>query len=337
MKQILTYIGIIVFSIIGLFSFSGTTFAENNQSTFSVNAEQSNYQINKEKTYFDLSLPINETVPLIVHVTNNSDKTIDVIGKLSLATTNLNGVVEYGETSNQLNDKVPFDLTKVASFEKDRQTIEPGQTVDFILNISVPTKDYAGLVAGGITFKDITKETKNDDDKSMFTNKFAYAIALLIHGDKTALENKASLVDVKPNQVNSRNTIDATIKNEEANYINKVSIDALVEDSENKTVLEEKKKDMQIAPNSMFNFPIYYDKKEMKAGNYTLKMTVRSEKNEWKFEKAFTITKEKADTLNKSDVIVKDGKEDVSGLIIILLGMIAILLSILFLLIKKRK
>ncbi|MGC3056886.1 WxL protein peptidoglycan domain-containing protein, partial [Enterococcus faecalis] len=78
----------------------------------------------------------------VIHVTNNSEKVIEVAGELSPATTNINGVVEYGKTKNQLTSNVPFDFTKVASFEKEKQTIAPKQTVDFVVYISVPTLDF---------------------------------------------------------------------------------------------------------------------------------------------------------------------------------------------------
>ncbi|MFC0760742.1 WxL protein peptidoglycan domain-containing protein, partial [Enterococcus faecalis] len=216
MKQIAVYIGVGIISLLSLIGFSLTGVATENQADFSVNAEQSVYQVDKSKTYFDLSLPVNESVPLVIHVTNNSEEEIEVVGELSPATTNINGVVEYGKTQNQLTSSVPFDITKVASFEKEKQTIAPKQTVDFVVNVSVPTKDYAGIVAGGITLRDVTEEKTSSETKGMFKNKFAYAIALLVHGDKTPVENAVTLKEVTPTQVNSRNVVSAAIENKTA-------------------------------------------------------------------------------------------------------------------------
>ncbi|EGP5620188.1 DUF916 and DUF3324 domain-containing protein [Enterococcus faecium] len=337
MKQIAVYIGAGIISLLSLIGFSLTGVAAENQADFSVNAEQSVYQVDKSKTYFDLSLPVNESVPLVIHVTNNSEEEIEVVGELSPATTNINGVVEYGKTQNQLTSSVPFDITKVASFEKEKQTIAPKQTVDFVVNVSVPTKDYAGIVAGGITLRDVTEEKTSDETKGMFKNKFAYAIALLVHGDKTPVENTVTLKEVTPTQVNSRNVVSAAIENKTANYINKVSIEASVTDASGKEVLSEKKEDMQIAPSSLFQFPIYYEKQEMKAGKYTLKMTVRSEKQEWQLKKSFTITEEKATALNKTDVSKKEESRNVQWLVLGLVGIIFLLLIILIVVLKKKR
>lgn len=336
MRQILNYIGLGIVLLISIFGFSLTGVATENQADFSVNAEQSVYQVDKTKTYFDLSLPLNESVPLVIHVTNNSEKAIEVAGELSPATTNINGVVEYGKTQNQLTSNVPFDITKVASFEKEKQTIAPKQTVDFVVNISVPTKDYAGIVAGGITLRDVTEEKTQDETKGMFKNKFAYAIALLVHGDKTPVENAVTLKEVTPTQVNSRNVVSAAIENKTANYINKVSIEASVTNASEKEVLREEKEDMQIAPSSVFQFPIYYEKQAIKAGKYMLTMTVRSEKQEWQLKKSFTITEEKATALNKTDVSKKEEKKDIKWFVIALIGGILLLIIALLFVLKRK-
>lgn len=118
MRQILNYVGLGSVSLISIFGFAITGIATENQADFSVTVEQSVYQVDKTKTYFDLSVPVNESVSLIIHVTNNSEKSIKVAGELSPATTNINSVVEYGKTQNQITSNVTFNITKVDSFEK---------------------------------------------------------------------------------------------------------------------------------------------------------------------------------------------------------------------------
>lgn len=332
MRQILNYIGLGIVFFIDIFSFSITGLASETQADFSVNTEQSMYQLDKTKTYFDLSLPVNESVPLVIHVTNNSDKIMEVAGELSPATTNINGVVEYCKTQNQLTSNVPFDIMKIASFEKEKQIIAPKQTVDFIVNVSVSTRDYTGVVAGGITLRDVTEEKNSDETKGMFKNKFAYAIALLIHGEKASTKNTITLEEVTPTQINSRNVVSAVIENKTANYINKVSIEADIINKSGKKVLSERKEHMQIAPSSIFRFPIYYEKQAMKAGEYTLTMFVKSEKQEWKLKKTFRIIKEKATTLNETDV---SEKADIEWFVIALAGITLLLIVVLFFALKK--
>lgn len=155
-----------------LFCFNPIIAFAEDQANFSVVADQSPYQVDKDKTYFDLALPANETVDLTIHVTNNSDEAITIAGEVAQATTNLNGVVEYSKTDNKLTQKVPFDVTTIASFDNPQQTIDAHQTVDFVVHVTAPTTDYAGIVAGGISFHDVTEE-KATEDTAMFKNKFA--------------------------------------------------------------------------------------------------------------------------------------------------------------------
>lgn len=75
----------------------------------------------------------------------------------------------------------------------------------------------------------------------------------------------------------------------------------------------------------------------MKAGKYTLTMTVRSEKQEWQLKKSFTITEEKATALNKTDVSRKEESRNVQWLVLDLVGIIFLLLIILIVVLKKKK
>ena len=54
----------------GIFAFFPQSVFADDQANFSVHTEPSVYQIDREKTYFDLSVPADTTIDLIVHVTN---------------------------------------------------------------------------------------------------------------------------------------------------------------------------------------------------------------------------------------------------------------------------
>lgn len=319
-----------------LFCFNPIIAFAEDQANFSVVADQSPYQVDKDKTYFDLALPANETVDLTIHVTNNSDEAITIAGEVAQATTNLNGVVEYSKTDNKLTQKVPFDVTTIASFDNPQQTIDAHQTVDFVVHVTAPTTDYAGIVAGGISFHDVTEE-KATEDTAMFKNKFAYAIALLLHGNQEAEKNDLMLTKVAPGQVNSRNVINATIANQTSNYVSQVTVKAKVLDSNGKEVLSDQKENLQIAPDSVFQFPVYYNGQEMKAGNYRLQLTVSSGDQTWELEKEFTITKKKAEKLNKTDVSPKEETNYSQWLVIGLLASAVVLLVILIVLVVRKR
>lgn len=338
MNKVISVISLVGIIFCNLF-FTSFIFASENIANFTVNVEQSVYQVDKQKTYFDLSLPKNELIPLKIHVTNNSSQSIDIEGEVSNATTNLNGVVEYSQNSNKLTGKEPFDLRQVASLEHSKQTIAPKQTVDFIINVKVPRKDYGGVVAGGITLRDVTEKQVNKNDSSMFKNKFAYAIALILHGDRSTEKTKLLLEDIIPEQVNKRNILSAALVNDSTNYVNKVSIDAKVLDFNKKEVLSEKKENMQIAPSSIFQFPLYYKEKVMKAGTYTLQMEIKSNSQKWNLSKSFVVPENVVKKLNETDVTTNETQalNTTNYFILGLILLIASLVMVIIILLKKRK
>ena len=323
--------------IMAFVCFSPALAFADDHANFSVVADQSPYQVDKDKSYFDLSLPVSETVDLTIHVTNNSDEPITIAGEVAQATTNLNGVVEYSKTDNRLTKNVPFDITTIASFDNPKQTIDAHQTVDFVLHVTAPTADYAGVVAGGVSFHDVTEEKEDSNDTAMFKNKFAYAIALLLHGNQEAKANDLKLTSAKPGQVNSRNVIHARIENQASNYLSNVTVKAKVLDDNGKEVLSDKKENLQIAPDSIFELPVYYNGKEMKAGTYRMKLNISSGDQTWELEKAFTITQKKAKKLNKTDVSPKEENNNNQWLLIGLMGAVIVLLLVLIVIVLKKK
>ncbi len=319
--------------------FAASVSASEDIASFTVSVEQSIYQVDKQKTYFDLLLPKNQLIPLKIHVTNNSNQSIDIEGEVNKATTNMNGVVEYGQSSNKLTGKEPLNVQQVATFEHSKQTISPKQTIDFIINVKVSEKDYGGVVAGGITLRDVTEKQDDKNNSGMFKNKFAYAIALILHGEKSTEKTKLLLKNIIPNQVNKRNVVSATIVNDSTNYVNNVSIDAKVVDSNKQELLSEKKENMQIAPSSIFQFPLYYKEKEMKAGTYMLQMDIKSNNQKWHLSKSFIVPESTAKKLNKTDVIKNKNRalDKMNYLILELILWIIFLVIVILVLLKKRK
>ncbi|MEB7428320.1 DUF916 and DUF3324 domain-containing protein [Enterococcus faecalis] len=338
MNKLISVVGLVGIIFCCLF-FTSNIFASENIANFTVNVEQSIYQVDKRKTYFDLLLPKNQLIPLTIHVTNNSNQSIDIEGEVNNATTNMNGVVEYGHSSNKLTGKEPFNLRQVATFERSKQTITPKETVDFIINVKVPEKDYGGVVAGGITLRDATEKQDDKSNSNMFKNKFAYAIALILHGDKSTEKTKLLLKNIIPTQVNERNILSAALMNDSTNYVNKVSINAKVIDFNKQEVLSEKKENMQIAPNSIFQFPLYYKEKKMKAGTYILQMDVNSNNQKWHLSKSFVVPESASEKLNKTDVIINKGQalDKINYLILGLSLLIVFLVIVIAVLLKKKK
>lgn len=113
-----------------------------------------------------------------------------------------------------------------------------------------------------------------------------------------------------------------------------MSVDTKITQKDSEKVLyQSKTQDMQMAPNSNFNYPISLEGKPLKAGNYRLSMKVVSGENSWIFTKDFTIAKKLADNYNAKDVSIEKNHT----VLYILIGVAFIILaSLLIVLIFKR-
>ena len=323
---------ILVFVLVGL-CLGATKVKAADHADFSVRVEKSTYQVDTTISYFDLAVPTNKNVDLIVHVTNNASHEITIKGQLAQATTNVNGVVEYGPTKNKLTKNIPFALSDVAKFEASTKKIAAKQMADFIVHLNIPTNDYAGVVAGGLTFSDVSEQTKKHS--GVFENRFAYAVGLVLHGNQAAQKNDLALKKVTATQFNSRNVISAKINNLTSNYVNQVKLTAKLLDANQKEVLSETKENLQLAPDSVFNYPLYYNQQDVKSGTYTLDLTLESKGYVWHFTRDVKITLKKAIVLNKTDVTKKPSNN--LNLIYILIGIVVVLLLIIIFLVFKRR
>ena len=118
--------------------------------------------------------------------------------------------------------------------------------------------------------------------------------------------------------------------------MNKMSVKAKVMEKGSREVLyQADKKDMQMAPNSHFRFPIPLNGQKLKAGTYTLDMTAQSMNKTWHWTKDFTIDADLAKKLNQKDVTIET---DYTWMYVVLgIGLLMIALGMLLFIRKKRK
>ncbi|EYT94337.1 DUF3324 domain-containing protein, partial [Enterococcus mundtii] len=106
-------------------------------------------------------------------------------------------------------------------------------------------------------------------------------------------------------QLNYRNVISANIQNFTPTFVNRLEVEATVQKvGEEEILYQASQEQMQMAPNSNFNFPISLEGDRFRSGDYVLKMTARSGKEEWEWERKFTIDADEARALNRADVTI---------------------------------
>lgn len=337
-----------------LFTWFGTGAVEASTLKFYVEPQIPENQINKEASYFDLAMKPGEEQIIKTTLINDTEQEVVVeVGK-SMATTNLNGVVEYSKNEIKKDESLKYDFSDLVVGE-DEVTIPAQSEVDYELTIQMPKESYQGIIAGGLTFIEKEKEQadKEEEENSLaIENRFALVIAVLLHeGDVDSIEKNILLTDVGAAQVNLRNVIEANLQNPEAIYINNLAVDARVYPKGSKEVLYEAKTlDMQMAPNTNFSYPISLNGEEIEAGEYILDMVVYGDQDEagkyvlenndseekrfeqqWKFSKEFTVTAKEAKELNANDVTIENSNRNwiyyaVGGLLLL----VVVLLFIIF-------
>ncbi|MGY3778616.1 DUF916 and DUF3324 domain-containing protein [Isobaculum melis] len=298
-------------------------------------------QQDKQKTYYDLQVtPLTEQT-LTIQLKNATDKEVTVIPTIKTATTNLNGVVEYGVSNSEPDDTIQYRIEDLVKSIEEEVTIPAKGTADLHLTVSIPKEAFDGILAGGITLeqKETTenKQEKQDKEEASLSieNQYAYVVAIVLNENDQPVASELKLKNVIAEQINNRNVISATLQNTKPKFQNKLLVKASVtEKGKKEIVYESETSDMQMAPNSSFAYPIKLNGEALKAGKYTLDLVAESKGETWHFTEDFEITKDEADTLNKQDVTIK--KED-SNLYLIVGGILALLAVAIVLYILRKK
>lgn len=352
MKKVISLLTIIVCAFI----FGGVT-SEASEFSFAVDTVIPENQIDKNQTYFDLQMTPGQKEELTVKMRNDTENDVKVGITVNSATTNVNGVVEYGKNAIKPDQTLKYNLKDLVDCPEEI-TIPKQSEKELKLTTTMPKEAYQGLIAGGLTFKEIKEEnaTSDPDAKGMaINNEYSYVVALLMRQTTDNGNPELNLTGVKADQLNYRNTILANIQNQNPVYLNDMAVDGQVTKKGDDKVLYQAKKDsMQMAPNSNFDYPISLDGAELKAGDYHFHGVVYGQEDpkgeyvygkdqegndvhyrfQWIMDKDFTIKGELAKKLNKKDVTIK---KDYTW-VFILIGIILILLLLfLIFLVKRRK
>lgn len=353
LKRVLT----VVLAVLSTYFVFQSEIVYGSELNFSVTPVQSEYQIDKNKTYFDLLLKQGQKTDLKVILANDTDKEIKVNVDIYRATTNSNGVVEYGKNNSEKDSSLQYDISDYVTYEK-KVVIPAKSSLDYIFSINMPKDKFEGLIAGGITFQ----EEKPKDDKEgkkeqglALKNEFSYVLGLLMRQQKDNGEPDLKLLSVKATQINARNAIDYCLQNPSFAYINSLATKADVyKEGEDKPLYSEEKKYMQAAPNSHFSLSVPLKGKKLEPGNYEIKVAAyavlandgnyefgknQEDKPElykyhWSFTKKFKINREKAKELNETDVTIPH--QD-NTLIYVIIGLLILILVLLICIFLKKK
>jgi len=311
--------------------------SQGNGISYSVKAILPENQREGTQGYFDLMMSPGTEQTLEVEVKNYSEESKTIHVEVATATTNSGGVVDYGVRENvEKDDTLAHRMEDLVTTEESIE-IAAGEAHTLQVQVVMPADAFAGVLAGGINFKEEGTQTEEVDPDAgvAIQNEYTYVIALLLRTSDNPVTPELQLNDVKATQQNWKNVISANLQNIEAEYTNEMKVDAKVRKKGNDEVLYEvSQEQMQMAPNSNFNYLIPLNGERFEAGTYVLTMEVESLEGSWSFEKEFEITAEEAREFNDKDVTIEKSN---LWIFVTIGGVILAVIFFIFLIVWYRK
>lgn len=336
--------GALLFSILCAFllllgSFGKVSFAEG--MGFSWEVKQPDNQRDKTKTYFDLLVKPGEKENLQMVLKNTTDKDLTVLVETNTAVTNDNGVIDYGVTDPKIDATMKYPFGKMAHTEPEVK-LAPKEEKTIEIQVDVPTDPFNGIILGGIHLAQ--KEDGDEESQQsgvQIKNKFAVVVGVRLSENDNPVEADMKLLDVKAGQRNYRNVILANLQNPMPRILSgiKVTADVFAANNTSQPIYHSQQENLQMAPNSNFNYGITMNNKAFRPGKYVLKMVAQADDKEWKFEKEFEIKADEAKKFNDKAVELAEEPKDYTLYIIIavVVLILVIILVVFWIIHSKRK
>ncbi len=304
-------------------------------------------QIDAQSGYFHLLMKQGDSQKIQVKLKNTKDEKVELSAWVSSAKTNVNGVVDYSDNKGEVDSSLQHDLSDLVKIEKDI-VLPPKSEKTVDIEVKMPDSRMEGMIAGGLTFEEKkASATQQVSSQTGIKNKFSYVIALLIQQEEEILQDpELAIGKVAPSQLNAKSTISAEFRNVSSVFLNDMSVKVKISDKKSKKqVFEHSKDSMQMAPNTTMDFPVFLNGEKLKAGDYSYEAIItgkgsgeEAEKQEWKLTSDFTIEKDTAQKLNKTDTQLEDDKSIAWWVwLLIALNILVVLGIILYVVIKNNK
>lgn len=272
---------------------------------FTATAKLPENQVNKSVSYFDLNVQPNQEQTVHIDVTNTSNKPITLDTSLFGGKTNINGVIQYDRSNKkELSKAKATSIEDQATINERELHLSPNQSVDLPILVHMSSKKQTGIMIGAVRLL----QKNEGSTKGNITNNFAREIGLVLESsDPNKLPSQLEMTKAKASQVNVRNSVIESIKNDQSKLMNLKNVQATVTKyGSDKVLYKQKQNDVSIAPNTTMNYPISLNGQEFKPGKYTATFKGKEGTHTWRLSKTFTVKADESNHLNATDVIIKN-------------------------------
>ena len=288
-----------------------------------------------QNSYFDLVLEPGQKQTLYLELVNHALEEKTFLIEVATAITDGGGTVSYQQRSDDFSDDtVKYPLENLVTAPNEI-TIEPEGKIAVPIEIKMTYDHFTGIIAGGISVREKSNVLEINEDASVsIINEYSYSVAVLLRQSEEVVNPELKLNRVHPNQRNFKNVICANLQNTEAMYVNEMEIMAQVKKGKDSQPLFEKRTtNLQMAPNSNFDFIVPLEGEPFVPGDYVLNLEVKANNGHWMFQREFTISKEDATNYNQTDMTIPR----IPHRLIILVGILVLVIVVLFMIIFKKK
>ncbi|WP_285141037.1 DUF916 domain-containing protein [Lactococcus petauri] len=325
MKKIITLLLLLILNIGGSGVLADDAQASNG--SYSVSALPSIHQTEGVESFFDIRWTPSDTENFGVLITNKGDKPQTYNIEVNKARTNKNGIIDYSDSTAELNTS-KYQLTRMIQLPKE-VTVAAGQSKKIEGSLSFLQESFNGLLMAGIH----VSEKKSQESGATVSNTVAYNIPFVVRGDND-VRPKANLLLERTSLEklsSTQSSLDIHLSNEEATLLKESNFQAEITNKSGKVITTQSSK-LDITPETKFIYPIKLPEK-INAGDYRVTLKVTHGKDQWKFNKNFTITGEEAKEIHQ-----RAGIKDYSWIIYCIIIIIAIFsIGLLLIFLKKKQ
>ena len=275
---------------------------------YSVSPEVAGNQIDKKITYYDLKVTPgqSESIKFKINNTDTADHTYTVA--INRATTDVNGVIDYTRGSVKQDSDLKYNIEKLVTYPK-KVAVAAKTSKEVTVKLNVPEGKFPGEILGGILVDEDNQVNNKAPNGVTLKSKYDYVIGLQLQENMAAIKSDLKLDKVYETSQKGQIYLDDELDNDVPKLEKNVSISARVTPvNSNKTILSANKKNMSLAPDSNFDYPVDVNQttgadrnKRLKPGTYTMYLDAKANngQNLWNFKRKFTISSVQNKRVNK--------------------------------------
>lgn len=289
------YFVLFIFIISSFIGINSISFAEDNVN-FSVSLKPSALQVGDDFSYYNLKILPKQEETLYLLVTNNGKEKLNLSVTTVNATTSQEGIIDYSKRDkNYKYDntlKTPF--TSITDKEQEI-SLEPNEQQIVSVTIKMPDTPVNGTILGGIVISPIEKKINEKKETSgiKIKNNFEIKKAVVLNNDDNKILPELKLNKINTTLINNTPATTINIQNTKPVMFGELNIETEVFDKKTgKSIRKQTNTDLEMAPNSNFDLPIFWNNQRLPVGEYTININATSGNENWKLTKDFPMTEE---------------------------------------------